>query len=211
MGAEITPRTGYPDLITSYTWGLDLSGSLEGAGTIGGLLAVETAGGDDYAYTYDANGNVGQLVDLSAPGNGWSSTRTYAHYEYDPYGNVVASGGASPASNPWRFSTKYWDAGSGDTGFGYWGYRYYRADLGRWLNRDPMEEDGGINLYSYAANRPVGSYDYLGLCGKYGPNPRPEEHKACADCWQTCLDTSICSQEMVAASSVERMDASARV
>ncbi len=40
-----------------FTWGLDLSGALPGAGGLGGLLApVE---GSSYWYFYDGNGNVG--------------------------------------------------------------------------------------------------------------------------------------------------------
>ena len=41
--------------------------------------------------------------------------------------------------------------------------RFYRPDLGRWLNRDPIEEDGGINLYSLINNNPISGIDYLGL------------------------------------------------
>ena len=45
----------------TYTWGLDLSGSLQGAGGVGGLLSVteyNATGNDTYYPTYDANGNV---------------------------------------------------------------------------------------------------------------------------------------------------------
>ena len=31
----------------------------------------------------------------------------------------------------------------GESGLGYWGYRYYSPRLGRWLNRDPIGEKGG--------------------------------------------------------------------
>ncbi len=90
-----------PNSITthrSYTWGLDLAGqhgsvnSLEAAGGIGGLLAMcdpddpcdpaDTAG--DFVYTYDANGNVGQLLDLT-PTSWDAGTVMVARYEYDPY------------------------------------------------------------------------------------------------------------------------------
>lgn len=33
----------------------------------------------------------------------------------------------------------------------------------RWLNRDPIEEDGGVNLYVICENNPVDAYDELGL------------------------------------------------
>ena len=42
-------------------------------------------------------------------------------------------------------------------------YRAYDAELGRWLLRDPIEEEGGINLYGYVSNNPVNGVDPLGL------------------------------------------------
>lgn len=40
--------------------------------------------------------------------------------------------------------------------------RFYRPDLGRWLNRDPIEEDGGENLYAFCGNNPTMKADLLG-------------------------------------------------
>jgi hypothetical protein len=42
-----------------------------------------------------------------------------------------------------------------------WGF--YDPGLQRWINRDPISEAGGFNLYSFAANHPGGNYDALGL------------------------------------------------
>jgi hypothetical protein len=50
----------------SYVWGLDLSQSLQGAGGVGGLLAM-TENGNTYLYCHDANGNVGRMVNMSMP------------------------------------------------------------------------------------------------------------------------------------------------
>ena len=44
-----------------------------------------------------------------------------------------------------------------------YGYRYYNSVTGRWLNRDPIEEQGGLNLYGMVRNDPVNFWDYLGL------------------------------------------------
>ena len=145
------------DVVRKYTWGRDIGGSLGGAGGIGGLLSVYDADAeDDYVYFYDANGNVGQVVDLGAAGAG---TSVVAHYEYGPYGNVADQSGAYAATNPFRFSTKYLDDESNLSDFG---NRYYHAGLGRWLNRDSIGELGGDNLYAYAVNDPVNGTDYLG-------------------------------------------------
>ena len=61
---------------------------------------------------------------------------------------------------PHRFSTKYFDT---ETGLYYYGYRYYSPSLMRWINRDPIEEDGGLNLYSSCNNAVLYLLDILGL------------------------------------------------
>jgi RHS repeat-associated protein len=138
-----------------FVWGLDLSQSLQGAGGIGGLLAT-VDGADTYYFAYDGNGNVGQVID--------ASTSTIAgSYQYDPFGNLIKSDGAYADDNPFRFSTKYHDD---ETGLVYYGYRYYSAELGRWISRDPLGEEGGNNLHSYVNNNPTNFYDYLGLKSK---------------------------------------------
>ena len=44
----------------------------------------------------------------------------------------------------------------------YYGYRYYNPQLGRWPSRDPIEEEGGLNLYGFVYNRPINLIDQLG-------------------------------------------------
>jgi hypothetical protein len=45
----------------------------------------------------------------------------------------------------------------------YYGYRYYNADMGRWLNRDPIAEKGGANVYGFVGNDGVNRIDICGL------------------------------------------------
>ena len=45
----------------------------------------------------------------------------------------------------------------------YYGYRYYAADAGRWINRDPIKEKGGWNLYGMIGNDALAKYDLLGM------------------------------------------------
>jgi RHS repeat-associated protein len=154
---------------TLYSWGRDLSGSLQGAGGVGGLLAISKVnpGADEPGGTqlqtsnleletlfptYDANGNIGQLINADA--------NVVAAYIYDPFGNVTEMAGAEAAENPWRFSTKPVEAG---TGWLYYGYRWYDAENGRWVNRDPIEESGGVNLYGFVGNDGISEIDLLGL------------------------------------------------
>ena len=151
-----TLLTGNCALSTNlYIWGIDLSGTLHGAGGIGGLLqSLRLAGGTPatpLVFCYDANGNVTELIDASAA--------LAAHYEYGPFGQTVVQTGPAAATNPFRFSTKYLDR---DTGLYYYGFRFYSPALGRWPNKDPIEENGGLNLYGFVANSPLGNVDYCG-------------------------------------------------
>jgi len=80
-------------------------------------------------YAYDANGNVTDLVGTNG--------QFLAQYQFDPYGNTISKTGALADVNPFRFSTKYLDS---ETGLYYFGHRYYIPEIGRWLSRDPIEE-----------------------------------------------------------------------
>jgi RHS repeat-associated protein len=72
-------------------------------------------------------------------------------------------------ANPIRFSTKYQDD---ESDLVYYGYRYYKAGTGTWVNRDPKKERGGMNLYAFTKNGPINYFDYIGLYGNplSGPN-----------------------------------------
>jgi RHS repeat-associated protein len=45
----------------------------------------------------------------------------------------------------------------------YYGYRWYDPLTGRWPSRDPIEEDGGVNLYGFVGNDGIGRSDFKGL------------------------------------------------
>ena len=59
-----------------------------------------------------------------------------------------------------------------ETGLSDFGMRYYSATLGRWINRDPIGDLGGANVYAYVGNSPTNRTDYLGLM--YIPCPPGE-------------------------------------
>jgi RHS repeat-associated protein len=146
--------------IRSYGWGLDLSRSEQGAGGVGGLLFATHHTGTSagtYHTTYDGNGN---LVSLRS-----HTGLAVARYEYGPFGETVTSRDALAGSNPFRFSTKYQDA---ETGLLYYGYRYYSAGMGRWLSRDPIDEEGGLNLFAFVNNSSMSLVDELGLDAHHG-------------------------------------------
>jgi len=140
-----------------YTWGLDLSGSLQGAGGVGGLLAVTTVGPNSlqpkvYFPAFDANGNVAQYLDATG---GVAAACTY-----DAFGNTVACSGPMAGEFTYWFSTKYLDA---ETGLYYDCYHFYSAVLGRWVSRYPLGGNGGVNNYCAFKNAAVNKYDLFGL------------------------------------------------
>ena len=100
---------------------------------------------------YDHNGNIVRYVSESGA--------TVAAYAYDAFGNLLSASGPMADGFAHRFSTKYLDP---ETGLYYYGYRLYAPDLGRWINRDPVEEGGGYNLYLFCKNNAIVSIDYLG-------------------------------------------------
>ncbi len=158
--------------LNSFAWGLDLSGSQQGAGlprhsepTAGCVLAVNFGRStlnlqpstpfppSTSFVSFDGNGNVVALFNAA---NGSETAR----YEYGPFGEVILGTGLMSRANPFRFSTKYQDD---ETDLVYYGYRYYNASTGRWISRDPMGEKGGPNLYAFAGQNPLSKHDFLGL------------------------------------------------
>ena len=166
IGELDVPSSGQARFHRSYAWGLDASGTLTGAGGVGGLVLTshhtpQADGGTQVttlAPLYDFNGNVLAYADVA--------TSTITHrMEYDPFGqelslDTLLPGDGAAEAPRFRFSTKYTD---GETGLVYYGYRYYSPELGRWPSRDPIEERGGLNLYGMVANDPANRVDVLGL------------------------------------------------
>jgi RHS repeat-associated protein len=68
--------------------------------------------------------------------------------------------GLNPDSFPFHYSTKFTDP---ESGFNYYGYRFYDPANGRWINRDPIGERGGVNLYGMVGNDGVNWVDLFGL------------------------------------------------
>ena len=150
--AEYDVSGGTPTLVATNIWGLDLSSSIRGAGGVGGLLARLQAGGVVQSYTYDGNGNVSEMLD--------DAGSVAAHYEYDPFGGVVAR--TAPPRQPARGGSAR-SLRTMRTGLLYYGYRFYQPLSGRWINRDPIGEAGDINLYGFNYNNSMSWIDVLGL------------------------------------------------
>ena len=141
---------GNSNLIQTYLWGMDLSGTVQGAGGVGGLVAVKPANGIASFAAMDGNGNVAGLV------IGSMGPSVNGAYEYGPFGEPIRVTGTLGKANPFRWSTKYADD---ETDLVYYGRRYYNPSTGRWLSRDPIGEQGGLNLYAFTKNNPVSFID----------------------------------------------------
>ena len=132
-----------------YTRGPDLSGTLDSAGGIGGILACTYSTGKMCCSHADIMGNVHSLSDTSGA--------VLASFVYTSFGQLSAR--TDSVLPRYLFSSKEFDR---FLSFSYYGYRYYDPKSGRWMTRDPIREDGGLNLYAFCKNT-IFQVDYLGL------------------------------------------------
>jgi RHS repeat-associated protein len=90
-----------------------------------------------------------------------------SYEEYHPFGTTAYQARASIAEvslKRYRFIGKERDS---ETGFYYCDARHYCAWLGRWVNPDPKGIAGGLDLYVYSKDNPIGLRDPSGQ----DPNP----------------------------------------
>ncbi len=130
------------NVIASYTWG-------EG---IDKLLAV-TIGGATYYALIDIQGTVWGYVD--------EYNNIAARWQYDAWGNVVDEEVSDPALSNlrYRFQCREWSATTGLINFR---MRWYDAETGRWLSKDPIGLSGGLNLYTCFRGNPLIYIDCFG-------------------------------------------------
>ncbi len=160
--AEWEIKTSPVKLTRTHHWGIDLSGTRSGAGGVGGLVMTRhhtLAGHNAVKSTipaYDDGSNIIGYLDTA-------DGKLVAEYEYGPFGEPLRETGPLAKAHPHRWSSKYTDE---ETGFSYYGYRYYVPQSGRWLSRDPIEEKGGLGLYSFVFNDANYWLDVWGNKGK---------------------------------------------
>jgi RHS repeat-associated protein len=133
-------------VLESWTRGVGL------AGDIGTLVAVTHHSGSTPGTYYTHHNHRGDIV-LTRRG-----TTTIGRYDYSAFGNLKSAIGTDVCR--FQFSSKERDPA---TGWSYYGYRYYAPTWQRWPNRDPIEEEGGINLYQFVHNSPLNYVDPDGL------------------------------------------------
>ena len=140
---------------------MDASGNVTATNTIGerGLLSRRTTSSSFYAFDLqgssshrlDASGNILSTSTFDAFG-----TRATNDTSGDPFAGFGGQNGYRSES---------------ETGLQLLGLRYYDPASGTFLNRDPIKYDGGLNLYNYTYNNPIGSSDASGLAPPMGGLP----------------------------------------
>ena len=113
--------------------------------------------GEVFAPVYD---HAGHVISLLKAEDG----TVYETYRYSAYGQeqIFDAEGREVGSsiNPWRYAGKRTDE---ETGFIYYGMRYYDPQTCRWLTPDPAGFVDGLNLYTFLLNNPL---RYTGLDGR---------------------------------------------
>lgn len=172
MIAELSASGSATTLLRTYAWGLDLTGTLHGAGGVGGLLLAKGQFWDSSTAqnvtttllpAYDGNGNVMGMVRTS-------DGALAVAFEYDAFGRTVRATGDLAKDALFRFSTKWTDTETGELNYG---RRRYDPSTGRFTTRDPIQEKGGLNLYAFVLNNPVTRWDYRGMFPRFMQWHRP--------------------------------------
>ena len=114
-------------------------------------------------HLMDAQGSVRDVVD--------DSGAVIRSMEFQEHGLPISSSGSG------TFSPKTYQGGlsvnddTNDSGLYLMGHRFWAADLGRFISRDPIGFNGGLNLYGTAfGNNPVTFVDPSGLKIRFNSN-----------------------------------------
>ncbi|GBD90875.1 hypothetical protein BMS3Abin04_01595 [bacterium BMS3Abin04] len=108
----------------------------------------------------DHLGSIRQVIHKTAD---YENDNVVASKNYQPYGGIIAAYN-SATDDRYNFTEKERDK---ETGFDYFGARYYDSEIGRWTTVDPLADlFPGKSPYSYANNNPLRYFDILGLSAK---------------------------------------------
>lgn len=155
----IEERDGANDLIASYVMGIGVDEVLS--------RWRPTGGSNPEAFFHtNALGSVAALTD--------NTGAVVERYKYDAYGQVTFLNStfgpltSSGYENNILFTGRYYDT---ESKLYYYRARSYHPYLGRFIQRDPLGESQGPNLYNYVFNNPVRFTDPSGLKGSDKVNP----------------------------------------
>lgn len=106
-------------------------------------------GATKYVYGLDHLGSTRQMTD--------TSSNIQAQYAFDPFGRMTKI--TETVASDFGYADYYLHARSGLNSTL---TRAYNANLGRFINRDSIQERGGTNLYAYVRNKPIKASDPVG-------------------------------------------------
>ncbi len=165
LGRRIATRDRSGNIAHYYYDGFDMVAGYNGADE---LVAHVTFGpgidnpislhhdGDVYNYHTDALGSVTELTD--------AAEAVAQTYEYSSFGQILTQSGSLTTINPFTYTAREFDS---ESGLYYNRYRYYSADVGRFITYDPIGWAGGVNLYVYVGNNPLNFIDPFGFCSNW--------------------------------------------
>ena len=146
---DLTGET--PEVVRSYIW----DPSEPEATRVLSMTRWEANGTQEKEHLYCMHDAMKNVTSLFGEARG-----RRALYEYRPYGGLITSEGNMAEENKFRFSSEYMDD---ELGLVYYNYRHLNPLDGRWISRDPIEEEGGWNLFAFAGNKIFNQSDILGL------------------------------------------------
>ncbi|MFA6916871.1 MAG: RHS repeat-associated core domain-containing protein [Parachlamydiales bacterium] len=128
-------------------------------GEIGASIAIEKDQ-EIFAVVHDQRGSIRSLISVE-------TGELKALFRYDAFGKITHEEGSHSKCCLWRLNGKRMDP---ETGFSYFGCRYYDSDTGRWTTLDPIGFEGGSNGYTFVNNRP---FCLIDIYGKYSQRTVP--------------------------------------
>ncbi|MEE9368506.1 MAG: RHS repeat-associated core domain-containing protein, partial [Pontiella sp.] len=133
---------GSGNLLRSYTYG-------QGIDNILTMTTYALSGTNTYYYLKDHLNTVIALTDTSGT--------IIESYDYDAYGNITIFNASGIEISESAYSNRYTFQGreiDWETGLFYFRARWYDAEIGRWLSKDPIGIRGGLNQYVFCGNNP---------------------------------------------------------
>ncbi len=109
----------------------------------------------EFFFLSDRSMNVQMLIDVVG--------EVVERYSYNAFGLRTVLQSSALVNNDFGFSGRRLDE---ETGLMYYRARYYSAEMGRFMSRDPLGYVDGLNMYAYVGNNPLNFVDPTGTVAR---------------------------------------------